>query len=101
MCLASSSCHQQAILEEEISVGRIFCKLVFDYQNFCLTKISRYTVVWLLAMSRQLSNKLPECGLVSSVVKWSLSCLQCGEVVEYQNDCDYRVSGSDHPVIST
>ena len=45
MFLASSSCHQEAILEEEISAGRNFCKLVFDYQNFCLTKIFRYTVV--------------------------------------------------------
>ena len=68
MCLASSSCHQQAILEEEISTGRNFCKLVFNYQNFCLTKISRYTVVWLLAMSRQLSNQPTHCLLLLWVI---------------------------------
>ena len=32
------------VLEEEIFVARNFCELVFDCENFGLTKISRYTV---------------------------------------------------------
>ena len=46
LCLTSSA-RQQGILEKEIFAGTNFRELAFDRENrenFCLAKISRYTV---------------------------------------------------------
>ena len=83
MCLASSSCLQQEIFGGRNFHGKKFCELVFDCENrenFCVTKFSHYTVVWLLCQDSHQTSCL-------STVKWSRSCLQCGKVFFFFNYC--------------
>ena len=59
-------------LEEKIFAGTNFCELAFDHENcenFCLVKISRYTVVYVAVLGR--SQTLFHCVFRTRYHVWS------------------------------